>query len=251
MMRLSQSSSIPSTSAAVVTSLILGVVSLAGVVAAEGIWPRLGSKDLSTRAYPAGQQTPGKNLSQPILRCSQPDDHQRFLIPTTASPQCAVVNMAPHDGLNIRARPGVSSPLISKIPYYGVGIHIRGTGEHVASSFWVPIQYEETRGWVNSNYLARQVGSIDKAVSGRAAEIIWALKNRESSNPQRTATFRIGGILLLSSSLLGNWVHTTDQSSCSRLCWTRFMLIAGTPFSAQLRTGAQRIWKPYRSACCR
>ena len=100
---------------------------------------------------------------------------------------CRPGDVAPNDVLNIRAGPGVTSPITNRIPYYGAGIQIQGRGERVASSFWVPIQYEETTGWVNRTYLARQVGSIDKAVSARATEIIWALRNKDLAMLSRYA----------------------------------------------------------------
>ncbi len=170
----------------IVICLIL-VASVADIVSAAESLPSLGLLVPSARECPAGQETPSNELAQLISGRSRLEDHLRFLFPGTAGARYAVVNVAPDDGLNIRTGPGVSSPQINRIPYYAVGVQIRGTGEQVGSSFWVPIQYEQTRGWVNSNYLALQVGSIDGAVSARAAEIIWALRHRDLATLSRYA----------------------------------------------------------------
>jgi hypothetical protein len=90
-----------------------------------------------------------------------------------------VVNVAPHDVLNVRARPDVASPVVGKIPPYGVGVHIREAGDRAGTSAWKPIRYKDLTGWVNSRYLARQEGSVDEAVSARAGQIIWALKQKD------------------------------------------------------------------------
>jgi hypothetical protein len=60
-----------------------------------------------------------------------------------------------------------------------VGVQINGAGEHVRTAVWVPIRYKDLTGWVNSQYLARQVGSLDAAVSARAGQVMWALKQKD------------------------------------------------------------------------
>jgi hypothetical protein len=56
---------------------------------------------------------------------------------------------------------------------------VTGTGEEVAGSLWVPIRYRGVTGWVNSHYLAPQVGSVDEEIGARAAQIIMALKHED------------------------------------------------------------------------
>ncbi len=90
----------------------------------------------------------------------------------------AVVDVASDDQLNVRARPGVAHPVVGTIPFYGIGVEVHAGGQEVDGSWWVPIQYGEVTGWVNSRYLARQVGWVDEAVAARAAQAVMALKER-------------------------------------------------------------------------
>jgi len=101
--------------------------------------------------------------------------------PPVVSPQaiCTVVNVAPDDVLNVRARPDVGAPVVGRIPPYGMGISIRQSGDQATPSPWVPIGYKNLVGWVSGRYLARQVGSIDEAVAVRAGQMMWALKQKD------------------------------------------------------------------------
>ncbi len=91
----------------------------------------------------------------------------------------AVVDVATDDVLNVRAQAGVSHPIVGTIPPYGMDVDVTGSGREVDGAVWVPIQYEDVAGWVNSNYLARQVGSVSDEVALRAAQIIMALKDED------------------------------------------------------------------------
>jgi hypothetical protein len=91
----------------------------------------------------------------------------------------AVVNVASDDVLNVRTDPGVANPIVGSIPPYGMDVYVMGTGEEVDGAVWVPIRYQDISGWVNSNYLARQVGSVDEEISARAARIIMAIKHED------------------------------------------------------------------------
>jgi hypothetical protein len=81
------------------------------------------------------------------------------------------------DVLNVRAAPGVSHAVVGTIPPYGMGVRVTGEGEDVAGSRWVPVTYENVVGWVNSRFLARQVGSLDEQVVVRAHQIVQALRD--------------------------------------------------------------------------
>jgi hypothetical protein len=99
--------------------------------------------------------------------------------PTPAPPtdeRYTVVNVEADDVLNVRSGPGVGNPIVGTIPPYGMEVHVTGAGQQVSGSLWVPIGYQGTTGWVNSHYLARQVGSVDEKAVARAAQIIMALK---------------------------------------------------------------------------
>jgi hypothetical protein len=65
------------------------------------------------------------------------------------------------------------------IPPYGTGIQTFGQGEQVGSSLWILIQYEGSTGWVNSRYLARQVGQTDDSLAARATTIVQAIGDKD------------------------------------------------------------------------
>ena len=96
-----------------------------------------------------------------------------------------VVNVAGDDVLNVRANAGVAHPVVGAVPPQGMGVQIIGAGEQVGGSLWAPIEYRGIAGWVNSNYLAYQVGWVDEAVAAQTAGIIMALKNRNLENLSR------------------------------------------------------------------
>jgi len=87
--------------------------------------------------------------------------------------------VATDDVLNVRAQAGAAHPIVGTIPPYGMDIHVTGSLREVDGTVWVPIQHEDLAGWVNSNYLARQAGSVSDEVAVRAAEIILALKDED------------------------------------------------------------------------
>jgi len=76
-----------------------------------------------------------------------------------------VVNVADDDVLNVRANAGVAHPIVGAIPPHGTGVQVTGAGEQVGSSLWVPIEYKEITGWVNSNYLAQQTYTVVNVAS--------------------------------------------------------------------------------------
>ena len=96
-----------------------------------------------------------------------------------------VVNVASDDVLNVRANAGVAHPIVGAIPPQGMGVQITGAGAQLDGSLWAPIKYKGITGWVNSSYLAYQVGWVNEAVAAQAAGIIMALKNRNLENLSR------------------------------------------------------------------
>jgi hypothetical protein len=68
---------------------------------------------------------------------------------------------------------------VSTIPSYGMGVQVGDPGQEVDGAVWVPVQYQGIFGWVNSSYLARQVGSIEEGIAARAVQTIMAIKNQD------------------------------------------------------------------------
>ena len=89
----------------------------------------------------------------------------------------AVVRVASNDVLNVRSGPGVAYPIIDTIPYHGLDVEVHAGAREVEGRWWVPVQYEDVTGWVNSKYLARQAGWVSEPVAARAAQIIMILKD--------------------------------------------------------------------------
>ena len=101
-------------------------------------------------------------------------------LPSGASPGAyAVVGVASDDVLNVRAGPGVAYAVVGTIPPYGMGVRIAGEGQLVGESPWAPVAYGDLTGWVNSRYLARQVGWVDEVAAAGANEIVQALRDRD------------------------------------------------------------------------
>jgi hypothetical protein len=109
------------------------------------------------------------------------------LAPSGASPEVfAVVGVAGDDVLNVRAGPGIANSIVGTIPPYGMGVSVTGDGQPVGQSVWAPIVYGDVAGWVNTQYLARQVGQADAAVAARASEIVQALRDRDWATVARS-----------------------------------------------------------------
>jgi hypothetical protein len=89
----------------------------------------------------------------------------------------AVVNVRSDDALNVRVGPGVDHAIAGTIPYYGRDVEVFAGGQQAGDSWWVPVQHASVSGWVNSGFLARQVGSVSDPVAARAAQAIMALKD--------------------------------------------------------------------------
>ena len=99
----------------------------------------------------------------------------------------AVVNVAPDDVLNVRARPDAAAPVVGQISSYGLGVQVRDAGENARNSEWMPIRHGDLTGWVNHRYLVPQTGCMDETVAARAGQIIWALKQKDMPALSRLA----------------------------------------------------------------
>lgn len=97
--------------------------------------------------------------------------------PSQGGAPYTVVSVTNDDVLNVRSGVGIENPIVGTIPPAGMGVQLLGEGEEAADgALWLPIQYQEVRGWVNSNYLARQVNSVEAVVALKANEVVLALQ---------------------------------------------------------------------------
>jgi uncharacterized protein YgiM (DUF1202 family) len=175
---------------AVATQVAVGR-SAAATLTAETAATRAAEPTETPTSEPVAPTATGTPTAAPTLPPTPtPSPTNTRPIPTTAPPatakpteppvgpllgQFAVVNVASDDALNVRSRPGVGHPIAGTIPFHGTGVRVYAGGQEISGSWWVPVQYEGLAGWVNSHYLARQVGSTSQAIATRAAQIILAL----------------------------------------------------------------------------
>jgi uncharacterized protein YgiM (DUF1202 family) len=106
--------------------------------------------------------------------------------PPTATPTLgpsvgafAVVGVYSDDVLNVRSGPGVGNPIVGTIPYFGRNVEVHAGAEEIGDSTWVPVVYQTQSGWVNSSYLARQVGDTGDDLAARTAQAVLALRDQD------------------------------------------------------------------------
>jgi uncharacterized protein YgiM (DUF1202 family) len=68
-----------------------------------------------------------------------------------------VVFVEEDDVLNTRNGPGVEFDIMGEIQPGTSGLKITGEGQMVDDSLWVPIEYEDVSGWVNSRFLTEVI----------------------------------------------------------------------------------------------
>jgi hypothetical protein len=122
---------------------------------------------------------PSPASSEPIsvLPSAQPTQQLPSIPPVTGD-LFAIVDVAADDVLNIRSGAGTSFPIIGNIPPYGMGIQMTGpkaTTEDGAP--WALVNYQGLSGWVNTEFVAQQLGVMAPQPAKRASQIIMALKN--------------------------------------------------------------------------
>jgi hypothetical protein len=128
--------------------------------------------DLPTRVPPAVTRQPAATPLPPTPAPSAPP-----VGPSLGS--FAVVGVYSDDVLNLRAGPGVDQILVGSVPFYGRDVEVHVGGQQLGESWWVPVRYGPVSGWANSDYLARQVGSMGDPAAALAAQAILALRDQD------------------------------------------------------------------------
>jgi hypothetical protein len=77
-------------------------------------------------------------------------------LPTPTEVLYKVVGVAGNDVLYIRPSPGDLTSFVGKLPPNASGFKVTGKAVKSGNSFWLPINYEGTKGWVNSKFIAKQ-----------------------------------------------------------------------------------------------
>lgn len=81
-----------------------------------------------------------------------------------------VVGVAHNDVLNLRASPGATQPIRDRIPPTFTDLVARGNTRDLSPGFWIEVDYEGTRGWVNMRYVAYE-GVVTDETSAVIAEL--------------------------------------------------------------------------------
>lgn len=71
-------------------------------------------------------------------------------------PLFLVTDVSSNDSLNVRSGPSTNFGIVGRIPYNGQNIELRGPGQITNNHLWLPVRFDELKGWVNSRYLAEQ-----------------------------------------------------------------------------------------------
>ena len=64
-----------------------------------------------------------------------------------------IQRVAPTDSLNLRANPGVTNPIVGRVPHNGKWIRTDGRRFKVGNTNWIKITWQGRTGWVNEYYI--------------------------------------------------------------------------------------------------
>ena len=91
-----------------------------------------------------------------------------------------VIGVAHDDVLNLRAGPGIDAEIVGEIPPTFEELVAMGNTRELSRSFWIEVEYEAVRGWVNLTYIGYQ-GSV----TDETAHVVDEL-NGYPANPTMT-----------------------------------------------------------------
>lgn len=75
-----------------------------------------------------------------------------------------VIGVRHDDVLNLRAGPGVGSPIVDEIPSTSMDLVAQGNTRDLPDSFWIEVDHEGTEGWVHMSYVGYE-GVVDDQTS--------------------------------------------------------------------------------------
>ena len=73
-----------------------------------------------------------------------------------------VIGVRHDDVLNLRAGPGVASPVVDEIPPTYTELVARGNTRDLPGAFWIEVEYEGTTGWVHLGFVGYEGGVDDQ-----------------------------------------------------------------------------------------
>jgi hypothetical protein len=111
-----------------------------------------------------------------------------------------VIHVDENDILNVRSGPGASNGIVTSLEPGRGGVRIVGFGQIVDDSVWVPINVDESSGWVNSRFLTEDIPGDDFCSDAETAALLDELRDAiqerdgnhlaEISSPERGLRFR-------------------------------------------------------------
>ncbi len=111
-----------------------------------------------------------------------------------------VIHVDENDVLNVRSGPGIENDIVTSLEPGSGGVRIVGFGQLVGDSTWVPINVDQTSGWVNSRFLTEEIPGDEFCNDPETAALLdqlrTAIQNRDGdaltaiSNPERGLRFR-------------------------------------------------------------
>jgi hypothetical protein len=111
-----------------------------------------------------------------------------------------IIHVDQNDILNVRSGAGAGNPIVTTLAPGTTGVRIVGFGQTVDGSLWVPINVNQSSGWINSNFLTEDIPSDEFCNDPQTADLLDELKtavqNRDSealaaiSKPERGLRFR-------------------------------------------------------------
>jgi hypothetical protein len=134
-----------------------------------------------TPAATAVRPTPAIVTLTPVGPTPQPADATPTPAPEPDSPVeeeadlMTVVGVAAGDVLNVRSAAGVENDLAGDLAPGQQGITLAGRSAEVEGYTWQLIEAGNVQGWVNSFFLAEQVGQVDHEAAQTAETLVYAL----------------------------------------------------------------------------
>lgn len=88
-----------------------------------------------------------------------------------------IVHVDESDILNVRSGAGVGNSIVTTLAPGTTGVRIVGFGQTVDDSLWVPINVDESSGWINSNFLTEEIPGDEFCNDPETAALLDELKS--------------------------------------------------------------------------
>lgn len=190
--------------------VILFFFALACGLTGEEATPELPPPPVETSTVPAvSEELPGTEEATAEFDAPTPtlapteEGVQETAVPTVdidTEATYRIVHVDENDILNVRSGPGAENSIVTSLEPGSGGVRIVGFGQIVGDSTWMPINVNETSGWVNSRFLTEDIPGDefcnDPETAALLDELKAAVQSRdgnalaEISYPERGLRFR-------------------------------------------------------------